>query len=143
MVEEIIEKVEMEEGVEIRKAVREYVVTPAPPLEEFVKIQKVETDDQVEITKIEILPGFGLQVDRPGSTPRPPQMSFRIVVTSRNKGPASTIRTQITIEDPSGGEKHATRVDEFVDSGGTTGPHLGFFVEEKPWVAYVEVRVIS
>ena len=140
---EIGEKVETEEGVEIRTTIWRYVVTPAPPLEELVKIQKVEADDQIEIAKIEILPGLELGVDVPGSIPGPPQkMSFRIVATSQNKGLASMIRTQITIEDPSTGEKHTTGIDEFVDSGGMTGPHLGFFVEEKPWVAYVEVRVV-
>lgn len=118
------------------------VVTAYPPLQELVKIHKVEADDQIEIAKVEILPGFGLQVDRPGSTPRPPQMSFTIVATSRNKGPAGTIRTQITIEDPLTGETKTTGVDEFVESGGMTGPHLGFFVEEKPWAAYVEVHVV-
>jgi len=136
----VIERVETEEGIEIRRTVRQYAL--GPPLEELVRIQEVEADDQIEITKVEILPGVGLQVDRPGSTPRPPQISFIIVATSQNKGPASTIRTQITIEDPLTGEKKTTGVDEFVESGGMTGPHLGFFVEQKPWVAYVEVRVV-
>jgi len=145
MVEEIIEKVETEEGVEIRRTVREYVVTLALPLDEAVKIQKVETDDQIEIVKIDITPGGGacLQVVEPGSTPPPPHMCFSILVTSRNKGPARTIRTRITIEDPSTGKKHTTGFDEFVDSGGTISPPLlGFHVEQKRWVAHVEVRVI-
>jgi len=142
---EIGQKVETEEGVEIRRTVRRYVVTPVPPLEEAVKVQKVETDDQIEIVGIDITPGPGacVQILKPGSTPGPPNhMCFNVWVTSRNKGPARTIRTRITIKDPLTGEEHTAKLDEFIGSGGTVRPGLGFHVEPKRWVAYVEVRVV-
>jgi hypothetical protein len=143
MVEEIVERVETEEGVEFRRTVREYVVTPAPPLEEAVKIQKVETDDQIEIVGIDLGYGPGsIQLFMPGSTPPPPHMSFNIWVTSRNNGPARTLKTRITIEDPLTGEKHTTELDDFIGSGGTVRPGLGFHVDQKRWVVYVEVRVV-
>jgi hypothetical protein len=143
MVEEIMEKVETEEGVEIRRTVREYLVTPFPPLEEAVKIQKVETDDQIEVVGIDLGYGPGsIQFFKPGSTPPPPHMSFNVWVTSRNNGPARTLRTRITIEDPLTGEKHTAELDDFIGSGGTVRPGLGFHVEPKRWVAYVEVRVV-
>jgi len=143
MVEEIFEKVETEEGVEIRRTVREYVITPFPPLEEAVKIQKVETDDQIEVVGIDLGYGPGsIQLFMPGSTPPPPHMSFNVWVTSRNNGPARTLRTRITIEDPLTGEKHTAELDDFVGSGGTVRPGLGFSVEPKRWVAYVEVRMV-
>jgi len=142
---ERVEIVDTEEGAEIRETVREYyVVTPVPPLEEAVKVQEVETDDQIEIVGIDITPGTAAcsGIREPGWTPGPPNMCFGVWVTSRNNGPARTLRTQITIEDPLTGEKHTTGVDEFVDSGGTTSPGLGFFAEPKSWVVYVEVRVV-
>ena len=143
MVEEIVERVETEEGVEFRRTVREYVVTPAPPLEEAVKVQKVETDDQIEIVGIDITPGPGcLEIVKPGWTPGPPKMCFGVWVTSRNNGPARTLRTRITIEDPLTGEKHTAELDDFIGSGGTVRPGLGFHVDQKRWVAYVEVRVV-
>ena len=140
---EIGERVETEEGVEIRRTIWRYVVTPAPPLEEAVKVQKVETDDQIEIVGIDITPGPGcLEVIEPGWTPGPPKMCFNVWVTSRNKGPARTLRTRITIEDPLTGEKHTAELDDFIGSGGTVAPGLGFHVEQKRWVAHVEVRVV-
>ncbi len=144
MVEEIMEKVETEEGVEIRRTVKEYLVTPFPPLEEAVKIQKVETDDLIEIVGIDITPGTAACSGsrEPGWTPGPPQMCFGVWVTSRNNGPARTLRTRITIEDPLTGEKHTAELDDFIGSGGTVRPGLGFSVEPKRWVAYVEVRVV-
>jgi hypothetical protein len=45
-------------------------------------------------------------------------------------------------EDPLTGEKHMTELDDFIGSGGTVRPGLGFHVESKRWVAYVEVRVV-
>lgn len=144
MVVEKVEIVETEEGAEIRETVRGYVVTPAPPLEEAVKVQKVETDDQIEIVGIDITPGTAACSGsrEPGWTPGPPQMCFMVWVTSRNNGPARMIRTRITIEDPLTGEKHTAELDEFVGSGGTVRPGLGFHVEQKRWVAHVEVRVV-
>ena len=143
MVEEIVERVETEEGVEIRRTVREYVVTPALPLDEAVKIQKVEADDQIEIVGIDLGYGPGcVQVFKPGSTPGPPHMCFNVLVTSRNNGPARTLRTRITIEDPLTGEKHTAELDDFIGSGGTVRPGLGFHVEQKRWVVHVEVRVV-
>lgn len=143
MVEEIVERVETEEGVEFRRTVREYVVTPFPPLDEAVKIQKVETDDQIEIVGIDLGYGPGcIQIFKPGSTPLPPHMCFNVWVTSRNNGPARTLRTRITIEDPLTGEKHTAELDDFIGSGGTVRPGLGFHVEPKRWVVYVEVRVV-
>jgi len=143
MVMEIVERVETEKGVEIRTRVMEYVVTPAPPLEEAVKIQKVETDDQIEIMGIDITPGPGcVEVIKPGWTPGPPKMCFEVWVTSRNNGPARTLKTRITIEDPLTGEKHTTELDDFIGSGGTVRPGFGFHVAQKRWVVHVEVRVV-
>jgi hypothetical protein len=144
MVVEIGEKVETDEGVEIRTRVVQYVVTPVPPLEEAVKVQKVETDDQIEIVGIDITPGTAAcsGIREPGWTPGPPNMCFGVWVTSRNNGPARTLKTRITIEDPLTGEKHTAELDDFIGSGGTVRPGLGFHVAQKRWVAYVEVRVV-
>ncbi len=104
-----------------------YWVTPAPPLEELVKIT----------------PGVGPPGGCRGPAPCPPHISFMVMATSRNPGPAGTIHTQITIEDPLAGKTHTTHVDEFVDHNAQTGPHLGFIVEPKRWIAHVEVRVVE
>ncbi len=143
MVVEMEEKVETEEGIEIRTRVVQYVITPAPPLEEAVQIEKVETDDQIEIVGIDITPGPGcIEVIKPGWTPGPPKMCFNVWVTSRNNGPARTLKTRITIEDPLTGEKHTAELDDFIGSGGTVRPGLGFHVAQKHWVVHVEVRVV-
>ncbi len=140
---EIVERVETEEGVEFRTRVVEYVVTPFPPLEEAVKVQRVETDDQIEIVGIDITPGPGcLEIRKPGWTPGPPTMCFGVWVSSRNNGPARTLKTRITIEDPLTGEKHTAELDDFIGSGGTVSPGLGFHVDQKRWAVYVEVRVV-
>jgi len=140
---EIGERVETEEGFEIRRTIWRYLVTPAPPLEEAVKIQKVEANDQIEIVGIDITPGTScLEVIEPDWTPHPPKMCFNVWVTSRNKGPARTLRTRIMIEDPLTGEKHTAELDDFIGSGGTVRPGLGFHVEQKRWVVHVEVRVV-
>ncbi len=140
--EEIIERVETGQGVKPRRTVRVYRVTPIPPLEDLVKIGKVEADEQIEIVGVEITPGVGPPGGCRGPVPCPPRISFMVVATSRNHGPAGTIRTQITIEDPLTGETHTTHVDEFVEHDAQTGPHLGFIVEPKRWIARVEVRVV-
>lgn len=140
---EIVERVETEKGVEIRTRVVEYVVTPFPPLEEAVQIQRVETDDQIEIEGIDITPGPGcVEIIKPGWTPGPPKMCFGVWVTSRNNGPARTLKTRITIEDPLTGEKHTAELDDFIGSGGTVRPGLGFHVDQKRWMVHVEVREV-
>jgi hypothetical protein len=143
MVEEIVERVETDEGIEIRTTVVQYVVTPFPPLEEAVKVQKAETDDQIEIIGIDLGYGPGcIQIFKPGDTPSPPHMCFNVWVASRNNGPARTLKTRITIEDPLTGEKHTAELDDFIGSGGTVRPGLGFHVAQKHWVVHVEVRVV-
>ena len=122
---------------------RLYWVRPVPPLEELVRIGNVEADAQIEVAQVEITPGVGPPGGCRGPAPCPPRISFMVVATSRNHGPAGTIRTQITIEDSLTGEIHTTHVDEFVEHDAQTGPHLGFIVEPKRWIAHVEVRVVQ